>query len=200
LEIAHTATGGVVSTTVNCALQEAVWPVTDVAVKLSDTPVLAYALAIMAEPSALATKPTTVVDEHVAVTLGITVAHVSATVAASVEVPELHSTLSALGQVMVGGADVIASVSLHVAVLPAESVAVQIMTTPLLLKSDETDTLPSALTVQPLQPGGQAQATVAVVQVSEPVAETEMGPDSHAAEAAEMAHWTVGGVVSTTVT
>jgi len=50
------------------------------------------------------------------------------------------------------------------------------------------DTLPSALTVQPLQPAGQAQTTVAAEQVSEAVAETEMGPDSHDAVAAEMAH------------
>jgi len=69
---------------------------------------------------------------------------------------------------------------------------------PLLPKSALTDTLPSALTVQPVAPAGQAHEMVGVVQTSEPVAETVTGPALHCDEAAEMAHWMVGGVVSTT--
>jgi hypothetical protein len=121
----------VVSTTVNWLLHEAVWPVTDVAVKLTERPLLAYALASVTEPSAFAVNPTAVADEHVAATLGITVAHVSATVAARLVVPAPHSTLSPVGHVMDGGAAVIASVSLQVAELPDWSVAVQTMTRPL---------------------------------------------------------------------
>jgi hypothetical protein len=49
-------------------------------------------------------------------------------------------------------------------------------------------TLPSALTVQPVQPAGQAQATVAAEQVSVAEADTLIGEEPHAAVAAEMEH------------
>jgi hypothetical protein len=41
------------------------------------------------------------------------------------------------------------------------------------------ETLPSALTTQSAALAGHEHATVAVVQVSEPVAETLMGPELH---------------------
>jgi len=46
---------------------------------------------------------------------------------------------------------------------------------------------------------GHAQLVLTGEQVSDPEAETETGPELHCAEAAEMAHWMVGGVVSTTL-
>jgi hypothetical protein len=92
-----------------------------------------------------------------------------------------------------------ARVWLHVAWLPAWSVAVQIMTLALLAKSEETETVPSALTVQPLQPVGHAHVTVALVHESEAVAETVIGPELQTAEASDIEHETTGGVVSTTL-
>ena len=59
---------------------------------------------------------------------------------------------------------------------------------PLLDSSAAMDTLPSALTVQPVQPAGQAQATVAAEQVSVAEADTLIGEEPHAAVAAEMEH------------
>jgi len=164
-----------------------------------DTPLLDKLVASEAEPSAFAVKP--VAPEQVATSVGATVAaaHESETVAARVGAGEAHSYVAAAGHVRTGGGAVTVTVSLQVAELPAESVAVQTIVLPLLAKSAAIVTLPSALTVQPVQPAGQAHATVGVVQTSEPVAETVMGPELHCAVDAEMAHWMVGGVVSTTV-
>jgi len=89
---------------------------------------------------------------------------------------------------MVGGGALMDSVWLHVAWLPAWSVAVQMMTWPLFAKAEATDTEPSALTVQPLQPGGHAQVTVAAEQVSVAVAEMSILPELHVACAVDIEH------------
>jgi len=91
-------------------------------------------------------------------------------------------------------------VSLHVAALPELSVAVHVMTWPLLEKSAATATEPSALTVQPTQPGGQTHE-VATVPSQTSLAEAEMSigwpPQVH--DGADIAQVMAGGVVSTTV-
>lgn len=187
-----------VSTTDSVLLHVAVWPSAAVAVKVTELPLLASTAESVAE-FPLATKPTAVGDEQVAATVTATLEHASAATAEKSAVLP-HST-AAVGpvQVMVGAGAVMDSVSLQVAELPALSVAEQMTTMPLLAESVVMDTLPSALTVQPTQPAGQAQATVAVDEhESVAVAETEMAASPHIAAAAEMEHCTLGGVVSTT--
>jgi hypothetical protein len=139
-------------------------------------------------------------DEHVAARVGAVLEHASVAVAEKLVVPAaLHST-AAEGplQVTVGADAVITSVSLQVALLPALSVAVQTTTMPLLPSFAAIVRLPSAFTVQPVQPAGQAHATVAAEQVSVAVADTVKGAPLQASEVADMEQVTVGGVVSTT--
>jgi len=137
---------------------------------------------------------------QVAVRTGGVAAQTSETVGVMTGGGEQHSTVTGGGHVTTGGGAVMAMVSLQHAELPAWSVAVQTTTMPLLPKSALTETLPSALTVQPVAPAGQAQVGAIVPsQISLAVAETVTGPELHCDEAAEMAHVIDGGVVSTTV-
>jgi len=91
-------------------------------------------------------------------------------------------------------------VSLHVAALPELSVAVHTMTWPLLELSAEIVTEPSALTVQPVHPGGQTQAAATGPwQTSVALAETLSASPLQEDEGDDSAQVIAGGVVSTTV-
>jgi len=164
---------------------------------VTTAPLLAMTLVSVAVESALAVKPTA---EHEAASVGALAEQMSAPVAEKVlQVAGLHSAVGGAVQETVGGCGVITMVSVHEAERPATSVAVQVMTTPLLDSSAAMVTEPSALTVQPVQPGGHAHVGVTGEHMSVAVAETVSGEPSHVEEAAEMEHVIAGGVWSTTV-
>jgi hypothetical protein len=71
------------------------------------------------------------VDEQLAATVGAAAVQVSVTVGVMVGGAEQHSTVTGGGQLTTGGGAVTTMVSLHVAWLPAWSVAVQMTVMPL---------------------------------------------------------------------
>jgi len=144
-------------------------------------------------------KPTAAAFEQVAATAAAELLQSSLAVAAKEGAGAQHSTVTGGGQEMVGGTGATETVSLQQAELPEESVAVQVITRSLQSQAELTETVPSAFCVQQAaESAGQAQTTVGVQQVSEPVAETlTAGPPQVVGP--ELAQVMVGGVVSTTV-
>jgi hypothetical protein len=199
-EIEHVIAGGVWSTTMSVCVHMAIAPVESVAWKVSEAPLLPYAVDIEVVPSVLVTQPSALAG-HEPYMVSEEPQPPEATAATVVVPVESHSTVAAatVGQVMTTGTSVIWSVSLHVAALPELSLAEHTMICPLLPKSALTVTLPSALTVQPMALAGHAHLAAHVPsQTSEAEAETLIGAEPHGTSLAEMEQVIAGGVVSTT--
>lgn len=183
--MAHWIVGGVVSTTVSELAQLQLGPHDDVAEQETCKPLFAMVSATVIEPSALAVTP---VAEHA--TVGAIAEQASVAVAEKALLRDgLHSTEHGAEHVMVGLAGLIATVSLHEAVLPAWSVAVHEIWRPLQSQLVSTDTVPSAFSVQHAdEPAGHEHLTVGVEQQSVAVAEMSTGLSPQLAVAAEQAH------------
>jgi len=102
----------------------------------------------VAVPLASTEKPTALALEQVAARTGAVVVQVSAAVAAKVGLAQPHSTDAAAGHEMVGGTEVMETVSWHCPLLPDLSVDVQVMTSLSQSQAELTETEPSALTQQ----------------------------------------------------